>query len=401
MVIAIVGLVITIGMGAALSTMDFSTYRIARNMVSIETVKHGAMEVAVSANGTLLSDNIEDLAAQVTGRVTKLYLKPGAHVKVGEHLVDLSNPTLVTNAEEAQSAWEGSVKELEATRAQLHIDLQNEEMALVQARFAMEETQQKYKAEKKIENLKIIPELEFGHTTYKAMEAKELYRIKQQSLKSFRVCIKAKLEAAEAHVAQLAGALDRARNQVANLQVVAGISGIVQAIDVQVGQQLQLGASIGRIAQQDDLYAELKVPARDAAAVSVGQNALIDTHDGIVKGVVKRVDPGVTDGAVIVDIAPKEPLPASARPQLQVEGTIYITQFPDTLYVGKPAYVKSDSEITVYKLDASGRYAQRTVIKVGAVSVNNIQITGGLKAGDRIITSDTNGWDNHDRILLN
>ena len=187
----------------------------------------------------------------------------------------------------------------------------------------------------------------------------------------------------------------------ANLRIVAGISGIVQAMDIEVGQQLQPGSPVGRVAQQDDLYAELKVPAREATNVRLGQNVLVDTRSGTVDGVVSRIDPGVTNGVVLVDVELRGKLPAGSRPQLQVEGTIYIDKLPNTLYVGKPAFVKSDAVITVYKLDSAGKYAERASIRVGKVSVNQVQVLEGLKAGDRIITSEISEWQDQERILLN
>lgn len=83
-----------------------------------------------------------------------------------------------------------------------------------------------------------------------------------------------------------------------------------------------------------------------------------------------------------------------------MEGVIYVSRLPNTLYVGKPAYVKNDSSIAVYKLDKDGRYANRTTIQAGMVSLDYLQVLGGLNEGDRIITSEIGEWQGHERILL-
>jgi len=132
----------------------------------------------------------------------------------------------------------------------------------------------------------------------------------------------------------------------------------------------------------------------------VGQTAIIDTRNGTVNGIVTRVDPGVSEGTVAVDVDPQGALPTGARPQLQVEGTIYISQLPNTLYVGRPAYVKSDAAITLYKLDPAGQYATRVTVQAGKVSLNYMQILQGLQVGDRIITSETGGFQDQERVLL-
>jgi hypothetical protein len=142
------------------------------------------------------------------------------------------------------------------------------------------------------------------------------------------------------------------------------------------------------------------VPAREATQVRAGQNVAVDTRNGIVNGVVTRVDPGVTDGTVIVDVDLQGALPAGARPQLEVEGTIYISRIPNTLFVAKPAYVKNGAAMAVYKLDPTGRYATRVNIQAGQVSLQSLQVLQGLRAGDRIITSEVDEWQDQDRIKL-
>jgi HlyD family secretion protein len=70
--------------GGTLASIDFSSRRIVCDTVSIETVQRGTMEIKVSANGQLLPKNIEQISAQVTGRVARTHFKPGDLVKEGQ-----------------------------------------------------------------------------------------------------------------------------------------------------------------------------------------------------------------------------------------------------------------------------------------------------------------------------
>ncbi|HEX9985306.1 MAG TPA: HlyD family efflux transporter periplasmic adaptor subunit [Thermoanaerobaculia bacterium] len=400
-VVVISGIAIgLIGGGVTLANIDFSTQRVDRTTLSIETVQQGTMEIKVGANGQLLSNHIEQLAAQVPGRVARADIKPGAVVQVGQVLVELANPQLTASAEEAQSAWEGAVAELQAAEAELQTNMLNQQVVLTQVQFNTEKALAKAEADEALARAGILSGIELKRSQLDLAQLRKTYDIEASRLQKVRDNIQVQLVVKKSRVTQLARALDRARTQAADLQVVAGISGIVQAINVEVGQQLQPGSPIGRIAQQDQLYAELKVPAREATQVQAGQKVAIDTRNGIVNGTVTRVDPGVTDGTVVVDVGLEGTLPAGARPQLPVEGTIYTTRLPDTLYVGKPSYVKNDAAISVYKLDPAGQYATRVMIKAGKVSLNYLQVLEGLAAGDRIITSEIGEWQDKERILL-
>jgi HlyD family secretion protein len=397
----IVALVVAlISGGVALAGIDFSTQRVDKSKLSIETVRRGTMEIKVGANGQLLSNHLEQLAAQVSGRVARADIKPGAGVEVGQVLVELANPQLLASAEEAQSAWEGAVSELRAAEAELQTNMLNHEVVLTQVQFNAEKAKAKADSDESLARAGLISGIELKRSQLDLAQLRKTYEIEASRLQKVRDNIHVQLAVRKSRVTQLARAFDRAKTQVADLKVVAGIAGIVQAIDVEVGQQLQPGSPIGRIAQQDRLYAELKVPAREATQVRAGQKVLIDTRNGTANGIVTRVDPGVTEGTVAVDVELQGPLPAGARPQLQVEGIIYISRLPDTLYVGKPAYVKSDGAMTVYKLDPTGRYATSVPITAGKLSLHHVQVLGGLQPGDRIITSEIGEWQGHDRILL-
>jgi HlyD family secretion protein len=389
------------GGGFTLAQIDFSTQRVGRDKLSIETVRQGTMEIKVSANGQLLPKHVEQIASQVTGRVAGKYVKPGDRVEVGTLLLELTNPQLIASAEEAYSAWEGAVTELQAAESELQTNLLNQQVVLTQAQFSLEKAQVQLEAETRLTGQHIIPEIDFKRSQLNVAQLTQTRAIEASRLQKFSDNIKVQLAVKKARVSELARALDRARNQAANLKVVAGIEGIVQTLGVDVGQELQPGSPIGRIAQPDPLYAELKVPAREAADVEAGQNAVIDTRNGTVNGIVTRVDPAVTEGAVIVDVDIQGALPAGARPQLPIEGIIYLSRVQNTLYVGKPSYVKTNAAISVYKLDTAGRYATRVTIKAGKLSVNYLQVLQGLKTGDRIITSDIGEWQDKERILIN
>ena len=389
-----------VGSGATLANIDFSSHRVDREKLTIETVQRGTMEVKVSANGQLLPKNIEQIASQVTGRVARVHVKAGDVVAARQLLVELSNPQLIAAAEEAYSAWEGAAAELQAAEAELRTNLLNQEIAVTQAQFNLEKAQLQLEADTNLVRQQIVSELDFKRSKLNLAQLTKTHAIEEGRLATIRANVRVQLAVRQSRVTQLARALDRAKDQAASLEVRAGIDGIVQAIGVDVGQQLQPGSPIGRIAQRDRLYAELQVPAREAGEVQAGQPVVVDTRSGTVSGVVTRVDPAVTNGTVTVDVELRGELPAGSRPQLPIEGTVYVSRLPNALYVGKPAYVKSNGALTVYKLDDEGRYARRVAIKAGKLSVDHVQVLDGLKAGDRIITSEIGEWQDKDRILI-
>src|SRR3954452_8506853 len=152
---------VLVAAGVTLANIDFSSKRVHRNRLSIDTVQQGTLEIKISANGQLLPKNVEYIASQVSGRVAKTYVKAGAVVEVGQLLVELTNPQLIDSAEEAHSAWEGAVTELKASEAQLQTGLLNQRVVRTQAQFDLERAQVKLEAEARLLGQHIIPEIDY------------------------------------------------------------------------------------------------------------------------------------------------------------------------------------------------------------------------------------------------
>ena len=268
-IIAALALALVSG-GVTLANIDFGTQRVDRSKLSIETVRLGTMEVKVAANGQLLSRHVAQIAAQVPGRVAKSDVKPGAVVEAGQVLVELTNPQLIASAEEAQSAWEGAVAELQAAEAELQTAMLNQEVLLTQVQLNLEKARLKAEADEMLARDKVISGIELKRSQLDVLQLTKAHALEERRLQKIRANIQVQLAVRRSRVTQLARALDRARTQAADLKIVAAIGGIVQAIGVEVGQQLQPGSPVGRIARQDHLYAELRVPAREATQVRPG-----------------------------------------------------------------------------------------------------------------------------------
>jgi multidrug efflux pump subunit AcrA (membrane-fusion protein) len=157
---------------------------------------------------------------------------------------------------------------------------------------------------------------------------------------------------------------------------------------------------LAKVSQPNRLKATLKIPETQAKDVANGQQASIDTRNGIIPGHVTRVEPAAVNGTVDVDVSFDGPLPDGARPDLSVDGTITIEKLADVVYVGRPVIGQAGSKIGLFKIEPDGKGATRTTVTLGRASVNTIEVVEGLNVGDRVILSDMSAWDQHNRIRL-
>ena len=385
------------------ASTDFTTTRIKRDSITLATVERGELTLTIFANGLLKPREIEWIAAQVNGTVNHIAARPGDFVEQGQVIVELTNPTLVNQAKEAEMALLAARANLKALEVTLQGQMVNQEAEVAIAELNHESAQLRFSARAKLFKTEnpIISGLDYEQSRLDAEQSRILHEVEQKRLVQIAQNIKAQIDAEHFRVSQLEQAFQRATQLADQLVIRAGMTGVVQALPVEIGQHLLQGSEISRVARQDDLYAELKVSPRQATDVQPGQVVEIDTLNGKIEGRVNRVDPSVIEGRVLVDVDLVGVLPASTRPDLKVNAIISVANIADTLFVRKPYGGRRDSRSVVYVLNEENNYADRHKVSFGRASSERIEIVSGLAPGNQIILSDSSNWNDNPRIYLN
>ena len=180
------------------------------------------------------------------------------------------------------------------------------------------------------------------------------------------------------------------------------VGGVLAPLDIklQEGQWVQSGQNLGRVVAPDRLKAEIRIPQTQAQEIVVGQIAHIDTRSDTIEGRVTRIDPAVRNGTVTIDVTLPNDLPPSARPDLSVDGNVVIERLDDVIHVGRPTFGQANSQISLFRITPDGQYADRVTVRLGASSVNDIEVRDGLQPGDVVILSDMSTADGFDRVKL-
>jgi HlyD family secretion protein len=300
---------------------------------------------------------------------------------------------------------EYQVKASEAEQKNLKVRLESERMtqqsvtATVKAEYQQAKLQ--LDADEALAKKGVLPELSLKLSQVRTQDLANRYDIEQKRLDVVNRSGDAQVTAQQARISQLRALLQLKNQQVQNLRVTAGTTGVLQQMTVEEGQQVSPGTNLARVVEPQHLKAELKIAETQFKDIQIGQTAQIDTRNGIIQGHVSRMDPAAQQGTFKVDVALDGDLPASARPDLTVEGTIELERLNDVVYMARPSFVQAFSTIKLFKLDADGNTATRVQVKIGRSSVNALEILEGLQPGDRVIISDTTALDNFDHIRLN
>jgi HlyD family secretion protein len=395
-----VAVVFIAGVTLGLSRLRPAAPSVERGTIWTDVVKRGPMLREVHGLGTLVPEDIRWIAAQTASRVDQIVIRPGHLVQPNTIILELSNPELQRDVLDAEYQLKASQADLENLKVQVNSELLTQKANEAAVRSDYQQTKLQHDVDEKLHAEGIGADV-----TAKLSAVKEEQLGIRVKLEAERTAIaadsaRARLQAQQSHVDQQQVLYNLRKSELDALHVRAGINGVLQLVPVEVGQNITPGLNLARVADPKKLKAEIKIAETQAKDVTIGQNASVDTRNGIVTGHVSRIDPSVVNGTVTVDVAIDEALPLGARPDLSVDGTIELENLKDVLYVGRPVHGQSDSTISLFKLTNGDSEAERVNVKLGRSSVNTIEILQGLQVGDKVILSDMSQWDNVDRITL-
>ncbi len=303
--------------------------------VSAAPVASEPLARTVEASGTVEAWELVPVGAETGGlTATQVYADEGSVVAQGQVLVKLNDAVL---------------------RSQLH--QQDASVAAAKAQLAQADA-----ALGRARELK-----ERGFLSQAALDA----RLAEQQTAA------AQLSAAQAARAETATRLSQT-------EVRAPVAGLIASRSVVKGQIVAAGAELFTVVRDGRLELNAQVPEQDINQVRPGMPATVTADDvstaGKVRIVTPRVDPQTRVGLARISIVPGSKL----KPGMFARAVIQAGAHP-ALTVPQTAVVFRDDKAGVYVLDAK-KHVQFRPVATGVRAGPRVEITAGLKEGERVVT---------------
>ena len=367
-------------------------------------VERGEMIREVHAAGTLVPEHVRIVAAVTAGRVERLPVRIGDTVEASTTIVELSNPDVQLQALQSDQATSGARSALASLRSSLVQQQLSQKAAIATLTTQLQVARRNLAAQEGLDRKGLAARSDVEAARDAATELGTRLSLEEERLVQMTRAAAEQTRLDEEQIGRLRAIVNESRSRVAAMRVLAGEAGVVQTLgspSLELGQWVNSGVELARLARPGRLKAVLNVPEGQAGGVTVGQRASIDTRHGIVAGHVSRAAPSSQSGTVTVEVTLDGPVPPGTRSELNVAGTIEIERLRDALHVPRPANGVENSEARLFRIEPNAGYASRVSVKFGRASVNTIEVLQGLAVGDSLVISDVSTLENVSRIRLN
>jgi HlyD family secretion protein len=188
-------------------------------------------------------------------------------------------------------------------------------------------------------------------------------------------------------------------SQQRQLTVKAGIKGIIQQLDVEIGQNLTAGAPLARIGSQHQLNAKIYLAEKYAASVKPGSAVQLMLSGTTLRGVISRVEALVIDGMVAAEVEILDPLPAGARPAQRLRTSVALQQLPMALYLQSARQLMPNQTQSLFVKTSAERAVKRQV-QLGEISGKHLLVTAGLQPGEQVVLNIPEQYQTFDSIKI-
>ncbi|KZW98440.1 RND transporter [Pseudoalteromonas luteoviolacea] len=385
----------------ALVFTDFQGESVEHQNVVFAQVQSGPLELVISGYGHLRSKHSRFITSSRLAQVEEVLLLPGSRVTSESIIMRLSNPTLQQALMRNRLALARQTASFEALNLSQKSELLSQQGQLTLLNSELVNAQLREEAEAKLISSGIVSALDHRRSELAVQQLSERVELAKQQLEQTKALHAQRLNVERKLINELELSYQAAKEDVDNLQVRAGIDGMLMEVNIEQGQSVQIGAPLALVGSERALLADLQVPEKQASRVEVGQQGTVNTFSGEVSAKVNRIDPVVREGRILVELELIGELPDNARPALSIEGKVITEKRTSALSIQKPSYVSEHSSSAMFVLNPDTNQLVKTQLEFGKLAGNAIEIRSGVKAGEQVVISDMSDFKHLAQITIN
>lgn len=334
------------------------------------------------------------------GRVEKKLVEDGAQVVAGQPLAILSNAELQLSTLEKQAEVEQQLNNMRSQELALTQTRNNNLRDLNQAETDLAKARRQYDLQKPLAEKGFVSMKTYNDTKDDLQYQQQRLAILRHSINQTESLQSSQLRQLRAAASSLNSSMGIAQNSLGQLNIRAPVTGQLSGFDIQLGQSLQQGERIGQIdsAGADKLQAD--VDEFYLGRVQVGQGAAADIDGKTYRLKVAKVYPQVRNGQFQIDLVFDGPEPESIQRGQTVQAKLTLGDSTRAVLIPNGAFFNDTGGNWIFVVDSGGKSATRRSVQLGRKNSDFIEVLGGLKPGERVITSSYSGLTDKERLTF-
>ena len=368
--------------------------------LSIATVEQGIFEDFLPLRARVTPLVTVYLDAVEGGRVEQLHVEDGANVVKGQLLAVMSNADLQLSTLARQTEVEQQLNNMRSQELALAQTRSTNLRDLNQAQTDLAKARRQYDLYRPLAERGFVSSKVFRDARDDLNYQTKRLEILRRSVATDERLQASQLQQLRASTSSLNSGLAIARGSLSQLNLRAPVTGQLSGFSIQLGQSVQQGERIGQIDSAGRNKLEADVDEYYLGRVAVGQTATAEVDGKNYKLRVAKVYPQVRNGQFKIDLVFDGLEPPSVQRGQTIQAKLTLGDSSRAVLIPNGAFFNDTGGNWLFVVDKSGKSATKREVQLGRKNNDFIEVLGGLKPGEKVITSSYSGLVDKDHLTF-
>ena len=398
MVIGGIAFLALIGWGLS-TTAGGRKLNVDRERVTVSEVEFAPFQEMISATGNVVPRTTVYLDAESGGRVEEIYVVEGEVVEEAQPIVRLANASLQMQLFSSETSRLEQLNRLEQIRFQVEQNDLRLRQDMANMDFRIRTLQRDVERNEDLFERNAISEQEYLRTKdeYDYWVRNRALTIEAHRSDSIRQATQ--ISQMESAIGRMELNYELVQERLENLTIRAPVKGLLSMFDAELGEQKSAGFRFGQIDVIDDYKVEAGVDEYHIRKVIRGQRAITNPMPREYEMVVRRVYPQVIGGQFTIDLDFVD-VPPDIRRGQTIRFKLEMSEPADAVIVPQGGFYQTTGGNWIYVVDSSGDFAVKRSIRLGRKNLQYYEVLEGLEAGEQVVTSSYDTFNEADRLVF-
>ena len=388
------------GLSVAVLGAAKSSVRVPVQNVTLAAVERGVFHDFVVLRATAQPKDVIYLDALEGGQVQQVMAQAGDMVIAGQPLLRFRNTELELEVLDREGRLVESITQLQTYEKQLEDARVGNEKAAAQIQYDITRLQRTAERRDALVSKGFVSKDMYEQVHDELDHNRKLLPLQTASNAEQDALRRRQGPQIQSELTTLQESLKITRSKLDSLTVRAPVAGRLTDMDIKLGEIRNRGQRLGQIVADTGFKLQAQIDEYYLERVRAGQTGVVTIEGREVPVKVTRVDPQVKNATFQVDIAFEGAMPRGLLPGQALEGRLTLGGDRPALVLPAGAFLERTGGDWVMVADAGGAHADRRRVHIGRRSAEQVEVLGGLAAGERVITSDYTGFEKVDRVVL-
>lgn len=375
-------------------------YRIDKRLITVSEVIEEDFYSYLRLNGQVHPGSTVKISALESGVVETKLVAEGALVKAGDVIAILKNPNLAQQTLDS----EAQLAEKQNMLRDTEINMKKDILAMMQNKLSVtteaNRSKRAYSQQKELYEERLTSRENF-------LKAEEDYLLAQSQLDLLKERIYQDSLYRNIQLVKMTESLDNMqenlmliRQRAENLKIRASHDGQLGSFDVELGQSINAGTTIGQINLLDNYMVKVNVDEHYIDKVSTGLMGRLERQNIDYSVNIEKIYPEVRDGKFRCDLCFADGIPENIRIGQTYYINLQLDEPVNSVLISRGGFFSSTGGRWIFVISEDGKEAVKRFIKIGRQNPGFYEVTEGLIPGEKVITSPYDGFANVEKLLL-